>query len=321
MVKLRELERDAAASRAAYERFLKASATIAEDTPGGPSARIISPAVTPLGPASPKKIPTLIIALVAGLGVGVALALMLDFIAAARRRAGAGRAGGGAPPRRRRGGGRSGGGRGGARRGARRSGPPRWPSRPRAPNADEGGRRRGAGARRGRRRERGAGARSAHDAACPGRAGGARPRRLRGGSVRRRVGRGRSGADARGSESVAAARRRRRRSDAWIASGGPVRRLLAPARGAADASRRRWRERRRRAATAFWFWRDAARWRSTRCSPRRRRVRSRSTARCGSPRRSPTVPSACMSPRPSTSRQAAKNAAAISARPVAPSIS
>ena len=87
MVKLRELERDAAASRAAYDRFMKASATVAEDTPGGPSARIISPAVAPLAASSPKKIPTLVIALVAGLGLGVALALMLDFLAAARRRA------------------------------------------------------------------------------------------------------------------------------------------------------------------------------------------------------------------------------------------
>lgn len=87
MVRLRELERDAAASRSAYERFVKASATIAEDTPSGPSARIISPAVPPLWAASPKKIPTLAIALVAGLGLGVALALTLDFIAAARRRA------------------------------------------------------------------------------------------------------------------------------------------------------------------------------------------------------------------------------------------
>jgi hypothetical protein len=60
---------------------------VAEDTPGGPSARIISPAVPPLAPSSPKKIPTLVIALVAGLGLGIALALMLDFVAAARRRA------------------------------------------------------------------------------------------------------------------------------------------------------------------------------------------------------------------------------------------
>lgn len=87
LVKLRELERDAAASRAAYERFLKASATVAEDAPAGPSARVISPAVAPLGPSSPKTVPTLIIALTAGLGLGIALALLLDFMAAARRRA------------------------------------------------------------------------------------------------------------------------------------------------------------------------------------------------------------------------------------------
>lgn len=87
MVRLRDLEREAAAARAAYERFLKASETVVEDTPGAIAARVISPATPPLSAASPKKIATLAIALASGLGLGVATALALDFLAAARRRA------------------------------------------------------------------------------------------------------------------------------------------------------------------------------------------------------------------------------------------
>jgi hypothetical protein len=87
MVELRELERDAAASRAAYERFLRARETVREDTPDGPTARVISPAVAPLAPASPKKFAVLALALAAGLGLGAALALARDFFSAQRRAA------------------------------------------------------------------------------------------------------------------------------------------------------------------------------------------------------------------------------------------
>jgi uncharacterized protein involved in exopolysaccharide biosynthesis len=87
MVELRDLEREVAASRAAYERFLRARETVHEDVAEGPLARVISPAVAPASATSPKKGATILLALAGGLGLGVAAALLADLFS--RRRAGA----------------------------------------------------------------------------------------------------------------------------------------------------------------------------------------------------------------------------------------
>ncbi len=79
-VKLRELERDAEASKTLYEGFLSRSKQIAEQ--GGaeqPDARIVSRASQPTEPSSPQTQLNLAIGLVLGLALGALLALLLEF--------------------------------------------------------------------------------------------------------------------------------------------------------------------------------------------------------------------------------------------------
>ena len=76
-VKLRELEREATASREIYENFLKrAQETQQQQNLQAPDARVVNHASVPAAPVSPKK--TLIIA--GGFGGGVALGLVLALI-------------------------------------------------------------------------------------------------------------------------------------------------------------------------------------------------------------------------------------------------
>jgi exopolysaccharide transport family protein len=79
-VKLRELERDAEASKILYEGFLSRSKQIAEQ--GGveqPDARIVSRAAVPNIPSSPQTRLNLAIGLIMGLALGALLALLLEF--------------------------------------------------------------------------------------------------------------------------------------------------------------------------------------------------------------------------------------------------
>jgi uncharacterized protein involved in exopolysaccharide biosynthesis/Mrp family chromosome partitioning ATPase len=75
LVKMRELQRDVEVSHAIYDRFLKASGFVASDAIDSPTVRVISAAIAPTRPESPKRLAVLSIALAAGLGLGLGLAL------------------------------------------------------------------------------------------------------------------------------------------------------------------------------------------------------------------------------------------------------
>jgi uncharacterized protein involved in exopolysaccharide biosynthesis/Mrp family chromosome partitioning ATPase len=76
LVKMRELQRDVEVSQAIYDRFLKASGFVASDQLATPTARIISAAIIPTRPESPKKLIVLSAALALGLGLGLFLSLI-----------------------------------------------------------------------------------------------------------------------------------------------------------------------------------------------------------------------------------------------------
>lgn len=80
-VKLRELERTNLANKALFENFLnRAKLTQEQSTFEEPDARLISPALEPTAPSSPKIKLILPIAGIAGLLVGLGLAAMLDVL-------------------------------------------------------------------------------------------------------------------------------------------------------------------------------------------------------------------------------------------------
>ncbi|MFI4994699.1 MAG: Wzz/FepE/Etk N-terminal domain-containing protein [Hyphomicrobiales bacterium] len=76
MVKMRELQREVEVSQAIYDRFLKASGFVASDQLDTPTARIISAAIIPTRPESPRRLAVLSVALAFGLGLGLLLALL-----------------------------------------------------------------------------------------------------------------------------------------------------------------------------------------------------------------------------------------------------
>ncbi|MGE3142997.1 MAG: GumC family protein, partial [Hyphomonadaceae bacterium] len=80
-VALRELERDAEASRTLYEAFLNRYRQVAE-TSGieRADARVISPAVPPLGPSSPKLKLNLILGLLLGAGLGAVAVFIVELL-------------------------------------------------------------------------------------------------------------------------------------------------------------------------------------------------------------------------------------------------
>ncbi len=84
--KLRELEREVEAQRAAFEKFTKIRDSIQQQGIDTPVARIIAPASVPDAPSSPRKVPILALALAAGAGLGMALALVAESLS--RRRDG-----------------------------------------------------------------------------------------------------------------------------------------------------------------------------------------------------------------------------------------
>ncbi len=79
-VRLRELQREADASRALYESFLaRYKETNARETANLPDSRIVSKADIPVTPSFPKIFLILAGALVAGIGLGCVLAIAVDY--------------------------------------------------------------------------------------------------------------------------------------------------------------------------------------------------------------------------------------------------
>ena len=78
-LELRDLQREVDASRAVYDRFLRAREGISGDGSESFVARVIAPAVVPMAPSAPKRTAILFIALAAGLFFGAGLALLLDY--------------------------------------------------------------------------------------------------------------------------------------------------------------------------------------------------------------------------------------------------
>lgn len=81
MIRLRELEREANASKVLYEALL-ARTKEAEQQSNAPSAesRVIAPAMAPGQPSYPNRQNILLMALLGGLALGVGLAFLLDYI-------------------------------------------------------------------------------------------------------------------------------------------------------------------------------------------------------------------------------------------------
>lgn len=84
-IRLRELERGVEASRAVYDRFLRAREAIGQDAADSAQVRVIAVATTPQYPSSPRKTPIMALALAIGLGLGVSRALLLDHLARSAR--------------------------------------------------------------------------------------------------------------------------------------------------------------------------------------------------------------------------------------------
>lgn len=80
-VKLLELQREAATSKQLYESLLvRYKQTSETQDLQLPDARIVEQADTPLVPSSPKRLQLTLIALIAGLGIGIGAALALEFV-------------------------------------------------------------------------------------------------------------------------------------------------------------------------------------------------------------------------------------------------
>jgi exopolysaccharide transport family protein len=80
-VKLRELQRQADANRALYEAFLaRYRETSAQESLAMPESRVVATATPPLRPSFPRVPLTLGLALVIGIGLGGALALLADHL-------------------------------------------------------------------------------------------------------------------------------------------------------------------------------------------------------------------------------------------------
>jgi polysaccharide biosynthesis transport protein len=85
LVQLRDLERAVEAQKAVYAKFLGDKEQIARLSVDTPAGRVIAPAVPPDNKAFPNKALVLILALAAGLMIGVGLALAIETLMQARR--------------------------------------------------------------------------------------------------------------------------------------------------------------------------------------------------------------------------------------------
>lgn len=79
-LKLRNLEREATAAQRNYEKYLSAQDNLRKDITEAPFVSVISPPSASTSPVSPKLIPTMIIALAAGLNLGIVIAVIVDFL-------------------------------------------------------------------------------------------------------------------------------------------------------------------------------------------------------------------------------------------------
>ncbi|HMN70622.1 MAG TPA: GumC family protein [Rhodoblastus sp.] len=86
-VELNDLDRAAVALRASYEKALAARETVRRDPISAPLAMLISPPSAPMSPSSPKTLPALLIAFVAGVNLWIVCALVAEY--RQRRRGGA----------------------------------------------------------------------------------------------------------------------------------------------------------------------------------------------------------------------------------------
>lgn len=78
-VELNDLDRAASALRTSYEKALAARETVRRDPISAPLAMLISPPSAPMSPSSPKTLPALIIAFVAGVNLWIASALGAEY--------------------------------------------------------------------------------------------------------------------------------------------------------------------------------------------------------------------------------------------------
>ena len=76
IVRLRELEREVESSRAVFQRFLRASSNVAQDSVDPPVARVVAPALAANRPASPNTKAVMLIALACALAAGLAAGLL-----------------------------------------------------------------------------------------------------------------------------------------------------------------------------------------------------------------------------------------------------
>ncbi|MBY0380664.1 MAG: polysaccharide biosynthesis tyrosine autokinase [Xanthobacteraceae bacterium] len=80
-IRLRELQREAEANRTLYESYLaRAKETTSQESLDLPDSRIVTKASVPLRPSSPKSMLVLGLSIVLGSGLGVILALVLDYL-------------------------------------------------------------------------------------------------------------------------------------------------------------------------------------------------------------------------------------------------
>ena len=88
IVRLRELEREVETSQAVFQRFLRASSNVAQDSVDPLVARVVAPALIPTKPASPNTRAVMLIALACALAAGLAAGILnhLRQQAALRRR-------------------------------------------------------------------------------------------------------------------------------------------------------------------------------------------------------------------------------------------
>ncbi|SOD97201.1 Wzz/FepE/Etk N-terminal domain-containing protein [Caenispirillum bisanense] len=98
-ITLRELEREAEATRLMYESFLaRFKETTQQQSLQEPDARIVSAAVAPVEPSFPRRLPALLVAVAASLAAGVALAFLRERLDRALRTAADVEAATGRPP-------------------------------------------------------------------------------------------------------------------------------------------------------------------------------------------------------------------------------
>ena len=80
-VRLRELQREAEANRTQYESYLaRSKETTAQESLEMPDSRIVTKASVPIRPSSPKTMLILGLAMMLGLGAGVVLAFLADYL-------------------------------------------------------------------------------------------------------------------------------------------------------------------------------------------------------------------------------------------------